>query len=1025
MSGSILGLTGFVLVAGPGLGAPWRTADAPTPAAACQVTLTGSGTYRLTVATGGPVPVVNFQKAVGPRFEPIRTLNGRPADCDVPMGPLTISRSPNASPLLFHVANELYALARVEWQSSRRTQLEYAYRDYGNMIAGVRTEMLLAGFRQILASVAADLISRYANPTGALTDKGAKWVAETAVKLMMEAYVEGRDPGLIIDGLLTRMVDHLRGHADNLAQSVGGPALKEALKPHLTAIANDVKAALVEAQPDGQTVTVDASTADGDCSHFLYLAWNFKGGSYNGRLVIRCGPQRSDWISRVDVTTVALEPGEAGAINAQAFSQLGVPMPLGAATITGVSPVPPVGSGEPNAVLAGAVATFNFAAANPRRDADFDNMVRLTTTAVVGTLMDVGHGKVTVLNVAPTIEGIAPGGASARPGERLELDGAIVTVLDANADAMNPGEVGLASLRLAHPDGLKSTPRFDRADDPRQLSHDGTSGRYQFRFSRGGLVEKPHPHGTWPAIVTVADDNGQVATGSVALTVDDVAPAVVAVTVSPAFVHREPGAQVSVTVRVEDSNGAEDITAVRVDATQAGGAVYAHDNGLVETGRGPDWIEYRTASTFGSTKVVGEHPLPVVVTDETNRGTDQGILHVGNVAPTIGGYGYLVGGPFTPVRGEQGDLDLTRMKDLCPGDPFRAGVIAHDPENDALVVVGLIVETGGSITFQETSPAIFIGDMTAPGEPGTYTLRFTVSERPPDKQTVTEVPLIVHPCEEGETRVAIGDPVTPADVAVAPRDETSQAFLGSFGGTQVAAADPAAPGNGSGPSVRALADSLTELLATLGGRPTAGALEVETYLVATGGSTGPVVQFFGINRTGVPVTMPTGPLVFEPVRIDASAQQRIGALLQRLVAAGGRPQLLNAYCLELLRKPPSAGTVMRVASASVQQPFTSLSRLFEASDRLNALGRLHPDSDAEGYFHAIRQWSIWTHQERLNLGGFEREFLRVTRENFEQAGDPWTAQVEAAVRGLVPNRWNDIQQVLQEMTRGDLPPDNR
>ncbi|HRP07646.1 MAG TPA: hypothetical protein PLL69_04080 [Gemmatimonadales bacterium] len=686
------------------------------PAASCEVILTGSGSYRLTVGTGGPVPVVNFVHAAGPRFDPIQLLNGNFRDCDRELGEIEIVRSPNASPLLYHVAGELYGLARVNWQSSGRPQIEYAYRDYGNLIATVQREMLMVGFRQTLAVIASDLIRRYANPAGYLTDKGAKWVAETAVKLMMEAYVEGRDPGLIIDGLLGRMVDHLKSQAEALATSVGGPELALALKPRLTAIANDVKKLLVEAQPDGQTVTIEAS--GDDCSHFLYLFWNFKGGSYVGRLAIRCGPRQPDSIRRIDVTNLAIEPGAAGAVAARALSQLGVPMPLAAATVTGIAPVPPAGSGEPVAVVGGRTATFNVTAADPRRDGDFPFDAELVTDDATGRLTGKGRGTVTVVNVGPGIESTTPAEVTADPGEMLSLDGARLVVLDRNADSENPGEVAASTIGLAHPEGLRTTPRFDRAEAPARVSHDGSAGRYVFRFSRSGRVADPHEHGTWPAVVTIADDNGATATANIALTVADVAPEVTGVTVTPAFVRRGQGRMIQVMARVRDGNEAADITGISIDARAAGGGVYTLADGLVETGRGEDWIEVELAQPFAQTDAEGEHPIAVTASDEGSHANGLGSLHVGNTAPTSTGWGYIHGiDPVIDSSGGTGDLEV-KHRVLCPGDPFRAGMIARDAEGDPLLVTGMIVETGATVTFRESSPRIYVGEMHAPGEPG-------------------------------------------------------------------------------------------------------------------------------------------------------------------------------------------------------------------------------------------------------------------------------------------------------------------
>lgn len=978
---------------------------ASAPDAKCRVILVARGTYRLTVSTGGgPVPVVEFKKAYGPQFEPIRVTSGRIGDCDATPGPAIVQRSRNATPLLFHVANELYSLARVTWQSNERDATSYPYRDFGNLLIPIEQEMLLAGAREAFASIASDLIRRYANPSSLLTDKGAKWVAETAVSMMMQSYVEGRDPGLVIDGLLTRMVDHLRSHADNLAQQVGGAELKELLRPHLTAIANDVKRLLVEEQPDAQSVTVESTSTDDRCNYFLSLTWSFKGGTYIGMLDIQCGEGPPDQIRTVSVASVAVAPGEAGAVTAQAIATTGSAFPLATGDVNGIAPVQAPGVGEPAAVIAANQATFNFTAATPRHDDEYPFRARVTTIPEVGGFVGEGRGIVTVVNVPPEITELRPGALSARPGEQFDLSGARVVVHDANGDAAGTDEVVTRSIALVHPAGLRTAPLLNRADNPRRISHDVGSGTFVLGFDRSGRLPDVHEHGTWPLAVSVRDDNGLVADGVIPLTVVDVEPVVREVRVTPGFVHRGEGRQIDVTLRVSDANGVTDITGVRVDARAAGGAVYAVGEGLVEVDRGEDWIEYRLAAPFTQTDDLGYHDVLVTVDDEANTGSGKGILHVGNLAPEIGGYGYLSG----LDAGATLETSPSHQRGLCPRERFRVGIIASDAEGDRLSVSATIVETGARVELQLSGDKVYIGEMFAPDEPRVYTLRLDVNEIPPDKSSAVTMTLEVVACEkdENQQRVVAGEPLIPADIAAAPLDAGSQLMLGSLQGVTV---DPS-PAAVSGPSAEAYLDSLTavvrEVVAVNGNVP------VESYLVATGGSTGPVIRFLGINRSEVPVEMTGGMLVFEPVAITPAIQSRVSALLQGYLAAGGRSQLIDAYCLELFRKPPAAGTLMRIAAAPTIERFRSAGRILAAVDDLNARGMLNPDGELDGYLHAIRQWSIWTREERLDLARFGDELVRTTRENVEQMGGQWSAEVERAVRGLVPGRWADIQAVL-------------
>src|SRR5690606_18340281 len=159
------------------------------------------------------------------------------------------------------------------------------------------------------------------------------------------------------------------------------------------------------------------------------------------------------------------------------------------------------------------------------------------------------------------------------------------------------------------------------------------------------------------------------------------------------------------------------------------------------------------------------------------------------------------------------------------------------------------------------------------------------------------------------------------DIAAAPRDPSSQLMLGAIAGGIVGQAFGGAPipaGGGPGPSAALLADSLAILLGEIEGT---GLPPVETYVLATGGSTGPVAQMFSINRGPLPLQLAPQAVVLEPVSITPAIQSRVTDLLQRYIAAGGRAEVLNAYCLEFLRKPPAAGTLMRIARADVAAPF--------------------------------------------------------------------------------------------------------
>lgn len=999
----------------------------------CSVNQVAQGRYRLVMQATGSGFSVEFVEASPITFDTPRR-RGAATVCDKAMGSVEEHYAPGATSILKQLGYDVYLAAQGIWSVSGRQQLDYPVRDLGNLAYIAGRETWIFTFEGELGDKAWAVATKYHEGSDLLTDDGAVLVADQVVIAVLQGYVAGSDPMSLVDALVTQLMRSLQGRATRLVDpAVRGLALQDPLRAHVVAIVNDVVADVINAFPGEQIVRLESAELDG-CVHALDLSWTMRGGRSRAVLTIRCGEEEEEEEEApekpeppppprvvppvVTLVTPTLKPGEAGEVSVSATTGTApsAPIIIADATATGIAAVAPTGSPEPNAALVGGSATFAFAAARPRRDAPFPVRVQIRTDNASGRLAEVRSGSIIVENVPPSITAINPDAVSAEPGETLTLDGALVDLVDDNADRVRFDEVTSSTLTLAHPDGLRTQPLFDRAENPVRISHDGGAGRYQFRFSRSGKVEDPHPHGTWAATVTMADDNGARGTSTIALTVEDVAPEVLSVVVNPGSVHRGQGALIQVEVRVRDANEAADITGVTIDARDAGGGIYALGQGLVEIGRGPDWIDLRLAQPFRQTDVPGPHPIPVTVEDERQRGTGSGSLFVGNTAPRILGYGYITGiDPATERSAEDG---FVRVKGVCPNEPFRAGAIAADDEADPLSLTATIVETGAQGTFRNTGGRIWMVDMHAPGAPGVYTIRIDVHEVPPDKSSSVTMPLEVVPCDPArqERRIALAQPVTPADVAVAPRDPGSQALAGSFAGAVVGGMTGGQTPGASGPSVQGLHDALRAVLAGLGEPGTA---DVETYLIATGGSTGPVVQFFGLHSGNAPVAMPTTLMVFEPVQIDRATQQRINELVTRLLEVGAMPTVLNAYCLELMRKPPEAGTVLRVAAAPEQARLGSLGGLFDASDRLAAAGAFRPDSDPGDYLHAVRQWAIWVDRERLDLRSYEREFLRVTRDNVTSAGETWNNEVEQVVRGLVPNRWNDIQRLLAELRGSD------
>lgn len=196
----------------------------------------------------------------------------------------------------------------------------------------------------------------------------------------------------------------------------------------------------------------------------------------------------------------------------------------------------------------------------------------------------------------------------------------------------------------------------------------------------------------------------------------------------------------------------------------------------------------------------------------------------------------------------------------------------------------------------------------------------------------------------------------------------------------------------------------------------AGDAPVRAFITSLGTSTGEAFDVHIVNDGDRPVRVSGGgALVLEPLAPSAAAQAQ--QAMRVLPSAQTLTTKLTAYCLEFVRKPPTPGMVFRIAGQELQQKFAPLKDVLDAARRLEQLGLLNPDSNPLSYFHAIRQWAIWTKEQGFDLERFGRAFVERTKQNFVQLGQTWTRDVENAVLARVPGRWADIVKVLAEVDR--------
>ncbi|MGH7584432.1 MAG: hypothetical protein ACREL5_14525, partial [Gemmatimonadales bacterium] len=462
---SVAVLTIALMIMGAAAAHPYQRS---IPAGDCGVALSGTGRFRLNLAVGPSRAIASFEWLGAPQFGNIQLLKGQYSDCDQPVMGATPTHSPGTGAIARHAAAAFYTGATARWQRTTSPATEYAYRDMARLADPLRDDGPLGDLEKALSEIATQLMVGHAGAHGALTQSGGLWASEMAVKTMMEGYVAGREPAAMVAAAVDAAQQHLEGETGSFQGSADD--LHAELEARYRTIAADVLHALADPRPDPQSVSVSTMGADSSCTHSLTITSTLHGGRYQGVFSVDCGSQAGRWISAVDGTDPVVEPGQAGAVVAQAFDQYHNPMPLSAALSHGIAPVRVDGSGEPNAVLGAAKATFNFVAALPRRQGVYPVTLALASDKATGLLRGDGRGTITVVNVAPEMERADPPGTIAAPGQLMVLRDVTLHLLDPNADSHNADELKATAITLAHPAGLNTTPRFYHADNARRSS---------------------------------------------------------------------------------------------------------------------------------------------------------------------------------------------------------------------------------------------------------------------------------------------------------------------------------------------------------------------------------------------------------------------------------------------------------------------------------------------------------------------------------------------------------------------------
>lgn len=186
---------------------------------------------------------------------------------------------------------------------------------------------------------------------------------------------------------------------------------------------------------------------------------------------------------------------------------------------------------------------------------------------------------------------------------------------------------------------------------------------------------------------------------------------------------------------------------------------------------------------------------------------------------------------------------------------------------------------------------------------------------------------------------------------------------------------------------------------------------VHLLLTDRGGSTGKTLGLEILNLTGKPVRLAAMPFAIEPLKQEASKQVR--QAFTRLSRSSPVRLDLAAYCVEFLKAPPPPNTMFRLAPEAIQKKYEQMSKVLRSAYRVQHAGQLRPDSNPAAYADSIKQWAVWTVEQRLSEARFADAFVGHTRKNVEAAGQPWSRAAEDTIRKVSPNRWRDIVAVLR------------
>lgn len=205
---------------------------------------------------------------------------------------------------------------------------------------------------------------------------------------------------------------------------------------------------------------------------------------------------------------------------------------------------------------------------------------------------------------------------------------------------------------------------------------------------------------------------------------------------------------------------------------------------------------------------------------------------------------------------------------------------------------------------------------------------------------------------------------------------------------------------------RVLAASVEPQQAGIESKPGA----VHVLFTSLGSSQGEAFTMTVLHDSPSPLRLFGSGVIMEPVAnlTNVQADQALAKMKAKRSTV-----TISAYCLDQPLAPPTRNMLFRLAPQKVQDANSAFARIMLASKRLKEARRLRPDTDPVEYFHSIRQWAVWADRQRLrDEPAFARAVVDDAKKRVAEAGQRWTREIETEIRALVPNRWQDVRQVL-------------